>query len=38
VDDILLASSDFGLMYETKYYLSKIFKMVDMDDDPMSLA
>ena len=30
VDDILLASSDLGLLHETKEYLSKNFMMVDM--------
>ena len=30
VDDILLASSDLGLLGETKEYLSKKFHMVDM--------
>ena len=30
VDDILLASSDLGLLHETKEYLAKNFKMVDM--------
>ena len=29
VDDILLASSDLGLLGETKEYLSKNFHMVD---------
>ncbi|RVW56198.1 Retrovirus-related Pol polyprotein from transposon TNT 1-94 [Vitis vinifera] len=32
VDDILLASSDLGLLRETKEYLSKIFHMVDMGE------
>ncbi|KAG7564376.1 Ribonuclease H-like superfamily [Arabidopsis suecica] len=30
VDDILLASSDLGLLHETKSYLSKNFEMKDM--------
>jgi hypothetical protein len=30
VDDILLASSDLGLLYETKSFLSKNFEMKDM--------
>ncbi|RVW63464.1 Retrovirus-related Pol polyprotein from transposon TNT 1-94 [Vitis vinifera] len=32
VDDILLASSDLGLLRETKEYLSKNFHMVDMGE------
>ena len=32
VDDILLASSDLGLLGETKEYLSKNFHMVDMGE------
>lgn len=32
VDDILLASSDLGLLHETKNYLSTNFKMVDMGE------
>ena len=32
VDDILLASSDLGLLGETKEYLSKSFHMVDMGE------
>ena len=32
VDDILLASNDLGLLHETKEYLSKNFKMVDMGE------
>jgi hypothetical protein len=31
VDDILLASSDLGLLHETKKFLSKNFEMKDMD-------
>ena len=30
VDDILLASSDIGLLYETKKFLSKNFEMIDL--------
>ena len=32
MDDILLASSDLGLLGETKEYLSKNFHMVDMGE------
>ena len=32
MDDILLASSDLGLLRETKEYLSKNFHMVDMGE------
>ena len=32
VDDILLASNDLGLLHETKEYLPKNFKMVDMGE------
>ena len=32
VDDILLASSDLGLLHETKIFLNKNFKMVDMNE------
>ena len=32
VDNILLASNDLGLLHETKEYLSKNFKMVDMGE------
>ena len=32
VDDILLASSDLGLLHETKKFLSKNFEMKDMDE------
>ena len=32
VDDILLASNDFGLLYETKVFLSGHFEMKDMGD------
>ncbi|KAJ9560006.1 hypothetical protein OSB04_005166 [Centaurea solstitialis] len=32
VDDILLASSDLGLLHETKVYLSKNFEMKDMGE------
>jgi len=32
VDDILLASSDLGLLHETKEYLSKNFEMKDMGE------
>ncbi|KAG6635812.1 hypothetical protein CIPAW_11G068500 [Carya illinoinensis] len=32
VDDILLASSDLGLLYETKGFLSKNFEMKDMGE------
>uniref|UniRef100_A0A2N9HUJ9 Reverse transcriptase Ty1/copia-type domain-containing protein n=1 Tax=Fagus sylvatica TaxID=28930 RepID=A0A2N9HUJ9_FAGSY len=31
VDDILLASSDLGILHETKKFLSKNFEMKDMD-------
>ena len=30
VDDILLASSDLGLLHETKKFLSKNFEMKDI--------
>ena len=32
MDDIFLASSDLGLLGETKEYLSKNFHMVDMGE------
>ena len=32
VDDILLASSDLGILHETKNFLSKNFEMKDMDE------
>ena len=32
VDDILLASSDLGLLHETKAFLYKNFEMKDMGD------
>ena len=32
MDDIFLASSDLGLLGETKEYLSKNFRMVDMGE------
>ena len=32
VDDILLASSDIGLMHETKRFLAKNFEMKDLGD------
>ena len=32
VDDILLASSDLGILHKTKEFLSKNFKMKDMDE------
>ena len=32
VDDILLASSDLGILHETKKFLSKNFEMKDMDE------
>ena len=32
MDDILLVSSDLGLLGETKEYLSKNFHMVDMGE------
>ena len=32
MDDVLLASSDLGLLGETKEYLSKNFHMVDMGE------
>ena len=32
MDDILLASSDLGLLGETKEYLSKNFHMVEMGE------
>ena len=31
VDDILLSSSDLGILHETKKFLSKNFEMKDMD-------
>jgi hypothetical protein len=31
IDDILLSSSDLGLLHETKKFLSKNFEMKDMD-------
>ena len=32
VDDILLASSDIGLLHETKRFLTKNFEMKDLGD------
>ena len=32
VDDILLASSNIGLLHETKWFLSNNFEMKDLDD------
>ena len=32
VDDILLASSDLGLLHKTKKFLSENFEMKDMDE------
>jgi hypothetical protein len=32
VDDILLASSDLGILLETKKFLSKNFEMKDIDE------
>ena len=32
VDDILLATNDIGLLYETKRFLSKHFEMTDIGD------
>ena len=32
VDDILFASSDLGILHKTKEFLSKNFKMKDMDE------
>ena len=32
VDDILLASSDLGILHETKKFLFKNFEMKDMDE------
>ena len=32
VDDILLASSDIGLLHETKKFLAKNFKMKDLGE------
>lgn len=32
MDEILLTNSDYGLLYETKIFLIKKFKMVDMND------
>ena len=32
VDDILLASSDLGLLHETKKFLSKNFEMKDVGE------
>ena len=32
VDDILLASSDLGLLHETKKFLTKNFEMKDMGE------
>ena len=32
VDDILLASSDRGILHKTKKFLSKNFEMKDMDE------
>ena len=32
MDDILLASSDIGLLYETKSYLTMNFQMADMGE------
>ena len=33
VDDILLASSDLGILHETKKFLSKNFEMKDIDEE-----
>ena len=38
VDDILLASSDLGLLHETKAFLIRNFEMKDMGEPHMSLA
>ena len=38
VDDILLASSDLGLLHDTKAFLIRNFEMKDMDEPHMSLA
>ena len=38
MDDILLSSSDLGLLGETKEYLFKTFHMVDMGEETMLLA
>ena len=35
VDDILLATNDLGLLYETKNFLSKNFEMKDMGGHPV---
>jgi hypothetical protein len=32
IDDILLASSDLGLLHKTKKFLSKNFEMQDTDE------
>ena len=32
IDDILLATNDFGLLHQTKCFLSKNLKMKDMND------
>ncbi|CAL9098119.1 unnamed protein product [Musa textilis] len=32
MDDILLANSELGLLYETKIFLNNNFKMVDMNE------
>lgn len=38
VDDILLASSDLGLLHDTKAFLIRNFEMKDMGEPHMSLA
>ena len=38
VDDILLASSDIGLLHETKIFLSKNFEMTDLGNASFVLA
>ena len=32
VDDILLAANDFGILHETKAFLSKNFEMKDISE------
>jgi len=38
VDDILLASSDLGLLHDTKAFLIRNFKMKDMGEPHMSMS
>ena len=38
VDDILLATNDIGMLYETKRFLLRNFKMKDLGDDSFVLG